>query len=71
MGAPAFWIELQATGQGTLPPATRLDGGAVRIEMEAAELQLLLEGIDLRGATERPRWIPPTVRVVGAPPRAS
>lgn len=28
------------------------------VEMEAAELALILEGIDLRGATRRPRWTP-------------
>lgn len=28
------------------------------LEMEAAELSLMLEGIDLRGARRRPRWDP-------------
>jgi len=28
------------------------------LEVEAAELMLLLEGIDLRGARRRPRWTP-------------
>lgn len=32
--------------------------GARRIEMDAAQLALLLEGIDLRGARRRPRWQP-------------
>ena len=32
--------------------------GARRIEMEATHLALLLEGIDLRGARQRPRWQP-------------
>ncbi len=32
--------------------------GARAVEMEAAELALLLEGIDLRGARRRPRWQP-------------
>lgn len=32
--------------------------GGQRLEMEAAELQLILEGIDLRGARRRPRWTP-------------
>jgi transposase len=36
-----------------LPPT-----GARRIEMEATELALLLEGLDLRGAHRRPRWEP-------------
>lgn len=35
-----------------------------RVEMEAAELALLLEGIDLRGARRRARWTPPS-RTVG------
>jgi transposase len=29
------------------------------VELEAAELGLILEGIDLRGARRRRRWIPP------------
>lgn len=33
-------------------------GGAARLEIEAAELQLLLEGIDLRDSIRRPRWAP-------------
>lgn len=37
-------------------PAPGADG---HVEMEAAELTLLLEGIDLRGARRRKRWIPP------------
>jgi len=34
-------------------------GGARHVEIEAAELALMLEGIDLRGARRRPRWTPP------------
>jgi transposase len=33
-------------------------GGAASLEIEAAELALILEGIDLRGARRRPRWSP-------------
>jgi transposase len=33
-------------------------GTATSVEMEAAELALILEGIDLRGAKRRPRWSP-------------
>ena len=33
------------------------------LEMEAAELSLMLEGIDLRGARRRPRWDPRGARV--------
>ncbi len=32
--------------------------GARHVEMEAAELMLMLEGIDLRGARRRERWSP-------------
>jgi transposase len=45
---------------------TRLEKGRFRLpwdgpspvvhEMEAAELNLILEGLELRGATRRPRW---------------
>jgi transposase len=34
------------------------------VEMEAAELALILEGIDLRGARRRPRWKPGAEHVV-------
>ena len=33
-------------------------GDEKSIEMEAAELALILEGIDLAGAQRRPRWTP-------------
>jgi len=36
-------------------------GGMRHIEIEAAELALMLEGIDLRGARRRHRWAPPAV----------
>lgn len=39
-----------------LPRAPR--PGARHVEMEATELMLMLEGIDLRGARCRKRWIP-------------
>lgn len=32
--------------------------GATHVEVEAAELSLMLEGIDLAGATRRKRWRP-------------
>jgi transposase len=37
------------------------DKGAVVVVLEAAELALLLEGIDLAGARRRPRWQAPTL----------
>jgi transposase len=39
-----------------LPPRPE---GARHIELEAAELALILEGIELEGAKRRPRWTPP------------
>lgn len=46
-----------------LPP------GARQLEVEASELALLLEGIDLRGAKRRPRWEPrsPAALLCSAP----
>lgn len=38
------------------------------VEMEAAELALILEGIDLRGARRRPRWVPTTANAIEAAP---
>jgi transposase len=35
--------------------------GKASVELEAAELSLILEGIDLRGARRRPRWAAATV----------
>lgn len=39
------------------PPRARSLGDA-KLELEAAELMLILEGIDLRGARRRVRWHP-------------
>ena len=44
--------------RGTFRLPTDPPSGTTRIEMEAAELSLMLEGIDLRGAKRRPRWNP-------------
>lgn len=43
-------------GRFHLPTAPRL--GARHVEIEATELGLMMEGIDLRGARHRPRWTP-------------
>ena len=43
-------------GTFQMPAAPRL--GQRHVELEASELTLLLEGIDLRGAHRRPRWTP-------------
>lgn len=43
-------------GQFRMPTAPR--EGARHVELEATELALMMEGIDLRGARRRPRWRP-------------
>lgn len=44
--------------KGRFRPAFSKDGKLVVTSMEAAELALILEGIDLAGARRRPRWEP-------------
>jgi transposase len=44
--------------RGTFHLPVDVDAGATHLEMESAELSLMLEGIDLRGARRRPRWDP-------------
>jgi transposase len=43
-------------GRFRLPHA--LPAAVPQVRLEASDLALLLEGIDLRGATRRPRWQP-------------
>jgi transposase len=42
--------------------------GASHLEIESAELALILEGIDLRDARRRPRWIAPRAATPDARP---
>jgi transposase len=54
------WVLYQKrleTGRFNLPHDVPAD--VTHLAVEAAELVLLLEGIDLRGARRRPRWAPP------------
>jgi len=44
--------------RGTFRLPVEVDAAAKHVEMEAADLSLMLEGIDLRGARRRPRWDP-------------
>lgn len=44
--------------QGRFRPMFRDEGSFGASTMEAAELSLILEGIDLAGARRRPRWEP-------------
>jgi transposase len=48
-----LWYKRLEKGCFRLP-----QGSAGKVELEASELALLLEGIDLAGARRRPRWIP-------------
>jgi transposase len=43
-------------GRFRMPTTPR--AGARHVELEATELALMMEGIDLRGARRRPRWVP-------------
>lgn len=43
-------------GRFRLPVSAR--AGARHVEMEATDLALMMEGIDLRGARRRERWVP-------------
>lgn len=42
--------------RGTFTLATEPEPGRRHVELDAGELSLLLEGLDLRGARRRPRW---------------
>lgn len=44
--------------RGRFRPGLSADGSPAASFIEAAELSLILEGIDLAGARRRPRWIP-------------
>jgi transposase len=51
--------------RGTFRLPVDVPDGASAVQVEAAQLALMLEGIDLRGATHRKRWtpVPPGLRV--------
>jgi len=44
--------------KGRFHPMFSSDGQLSSTKMEAAELALILEGLDLEGARRRPRWVP-------------
>jgi transposase len=48
--------------RGRFRPRFGQDGTLAASAMEAAELSLILEGIDLSGARRRPRWEPRSAR---------
>jgi|HubBroStandDraft_3_1064219.scaffolds.fasta_scaffold226891_2 transposase len=54
--------------RGRFHLAREVPAGATHVEVEAAELSLMLEGIDLSGAVRRKRWRPPPVAANAAKP---
>lgn len=60
----AMWMK--RLERGRFRPAFSADGQLGVSAMEAAELALIIEGLDLRGARRRPRWEPRATRP-GAP----
>lgn len=71
-----FWdrtgyaIFAKRLARGRFSVARELPAGATHIEVEAAELSLMLEGIDLSDASRRKRWRP-AKKVSEAPPLPS
>jgi transposase len=58
-GHNGYWLLSKRLERGRFRlPWDAADGITVR-DIEAAQLQLILEGIDLRDARHRPRWTPP------------
>ena len=53
-----YWLLYKRLEKGRFHLPFEPASGAQHIELEATELALLLEGIDLRGARRRPRWQP-------------
>lgn len=53
-----FWLLYRRLEKGCFHLPRKPAEGEQHIEVEATELALLLEGIDLRGARRRPRWEP-------------
>ena len=51
------WVVLyKRLERGTFRVPTEPDPGRRHVEVDAGELGLMLEGLDLRGARRRPRW---------------
>ena len=53
-----FWLLFKRLERGRFRLPTTPAAGANHLELEASELALMLDGIDLRGAKRRPRWDP-------------
>ncbi len=56
-----YWLLCKRLERGRFHlPWDAVDGINVR-DIESAQLQLILEGIDLRDARHRPRWVPQSI----------
>ncbi|MEI7445610.1 MAG: IS66 family insertion sequence element accessory protein TnpB [Burkholderiales bacterium] len=53
-----FALYLKRLEKGRFHLPREVPEGATAITLDPADLAMLLEGIDLRGATRRPRWEP-------------
>ncbi|KYF70851.1 hypothetical protein BE15_30565 [Sorangium cellulosum] len=53
-----FVVRYKRLERGRFHPTFSVDGRLSASVIEAAELALILEGIDLAGAQRRPRWEP-------------
>lgn len=53
-----YWLLYKRLEKGRFYLPREPSDGALHVELEATELALLLEGIDLSGARRRPRWEP-------------
>jgi transposase len=57
-----YCILAKKLARGRFHLAYRLPDGATHVEVEAAELSLMLEGFDLSSAVRRKRWRPEVVK---------
>jgi transposase len=53
-----YWLLSKRLERGCFHLPWELADGPAAHAIESTQLQLILEGIDLRGAHHRPRWIP-------------
>ena len=51
-----FWLHYKRLERGTFQLPTQPQAGQRHVELDAGDLGLMLEGLDLRGAHQRERW---------------
>ncbi len=51
-----FWLLYKRLEKGCFKRPRPADAGSKHVRMDATELAIMLEGIDLRGSTRRPGW---------------